>query len=165
MATVSIVGLDRAEVLAALYNASRPQGLGFLHYTPTPMTRDEAASLLPSGGSNYFDYLNGRVMKISLQSDVEVETRLYDRDNGEGAGERVIAALRAGKGVNPESVRELHRSGVADAAAAARRGMSEATTHSEFGDVPVISLGLDDTAGVLAPAVDRATSEDDDKPA
>lgn len=44
--TISIAGLDKAAVLAALYNAARPQGLGFLQYDPTPMTKDEAQKIL-----------------------------------------------------------------------------------------------------------------------
>lgn len=44
--TVSIAGLDKAEVLAALYNASIPLGLGKLQYNPRPMEPVEAAALL-----------------------------------------------------------------------------------------------------------------------
>ena len=92
MSTVNIAGLDKALVLAALYNAAKAQGLGFLHFTPQDMTRDEAAALLES--SKYFDYLNGRVMKVAIDGD-ELRVGLYDRDNGAGAAERAIAPLRA----------------------------------------------------------------------
>jgi hypothetical protein len=38
MATsIDLKGLNKAAVLAALYNASKPQGMGFLQYDPTPM--------------------------------------------------------------------------------------------------------------------------------
>lgn len=40
--TIAIKGLDKAAVLAALYNASRPQGMGFLQYDPKPMTAEIA---------------------------------------------------------------------------------------------------------------------------
>lgn len=40
------------------------------------------------------DYLHGRVMKINLKSDTEFDPRLYNRDLGEGAAERVIQSLR-----------------------------------------------------------------------
>lgn len=90
---VSISGLDRADVLAALYNASKPQGLGILHFESHPMTRDEAASLLSQSDS--FDYLKGRVMKISIPDGAtEIYPGLYDRDLGDGACERAIAKLR-----------------------------------------------------------------------
>lgn len=41
----------------------------------------------------YFDYLKGRVMKVDLSKD-EIETAMYDRDNGQGAAEIVINELR-----------------------------------------------------------------------
>jgi len=87
---IDIRGLDKAEVLAALYNASRPQGMGLLHFDPKPMTKDEAAALLKDGA--YFDYVKGRVMKVSLQTD-DLEERLYDRDNGTGAAFRALEEL------------------------------------------------------------------------
>lgn len=90
--TVNITGLDKAAVLAALYNASKPQGMSFLQFVPTPMTIDDACKELDKG--LYFDYLKGRVMKVDLTSDTEVDVRLYDRDNGEGASQRAIDALR-----------------------------------------------------------------------
>lgn len=62
---IDIQGLDRADLLAALYNASKPQGMGFIHFNPAPMTRLEAAALLDHG--HHFDYLRGRVMKITLK--------------------------------------------------------------------------------------------------
>lgn len=62
---LDLTGLDKAEVLAALYNSARALGLGLLHYDPEPMTRDQAAELLDEGGT-YFDYLRGRVMKVDL---------------------------------------------------------------------------------------------------
>ena len=39
---VNIEGLDRSKVLQALYRYALPQGMGFLHYTPEPMTDEEA---------------------------------------------------------------------------------------------------------------------------
>ena len=90
MSTIALTGLDKAAVLAALYNASKPQGMGFLHYDPKPMTREEAAVLLEQ--TAYFDYLKGRVMKVDLSGD-ELDTWGYDRDNGQGAAERAIAEL------------------------------------------------------------------------
>ena len=52
-------------VLAALYNNSKPLGMGFHHYNPEPMTAEQAAEELES--TNYFDYLHGRVMKVSFR--------------------------------------------------------------------------------------------------
>jgi hypothetical protein len=55
--TISIVGLDKAKILAALYNSARPHGLGFLQHKPEPMNDDEARALLAE--NNSFDYIRG----------------------------------------------------------------------------------------------------------
>lgn len=90
---IDISGLDRAEVLAALYNNSRPLGMGFLHYTPEPMSKGEAAKLLEE--ADYFDYLKGRVMKSHLRKgETQFDEGLYDRDNGKGAAAAAIEPLR-----------------------------------------------------------------------
>jgi len=95
-AMISIEGLDKAAVLAALYNASHPQGLGFVHADSNTMTIEEAQRLLDRAGLHkYFDYLKGRVMKIGLASNTSFEEVLYDRDNGQGVAARVIDSIRA----------------------------------------------------------------------
>lgn len=92
---MNIEGLDKADVLAALFNASRQQGMGFLDARgKESMTVESARYILVTQQS--FDYLYGRVMKISLDRN-EVETRLYDRDNGQGAAESAIAHLIAAR--------------------------------------------------------------------
>ena len=89
---VDTKGLKKSAVLAALYNDSKPQGLGFLHFDPAPMTEEEAEDLLKT--STHFDYLKGRVMKVDLSNDDCFEEWLYDRDNGNGAAQRAINKLR-----------------------------------------------------------------------
>jgi len=88
---IDISGMDKAEVLASLYNNSKPLGLGNLHFVPDNMTREEAQKLLQ--GHTYFDYLRGRVMKVNLKGD-SFEERLYDRDNGPGAARQAIERLK-----------------------------------------------------------------------
>ena len=89
---VNIEGLDPAAVLAALYNRSKQQGMGFAHERgQRQMTLEEAREELKS--STRFDYLHGRVMKISLDK-AEMYTGLYNRDVGENAAEEVIDGLR-----------------------------------------------------------------------
>jgi hypothetical protein len=80
----------KAQILAALYNNSKPLGMGFLHYKEEIMTTEEAEKLLKN--YSYFDYLHGRVMKIDLSGD-ELSTDLYNRDNGEGSAEKIINSL------------------------------------------------------------------------
>jgi hypothetical protein len=85
---MDIKGISKAKILASLYNASRPQGMGFLQAKNGDMSEAEAQKLLDDGHT-YFDYLYGRVIKIDLSGD-ELRTALYDRDNGHGAAEDAI---------------------------------------------------------------------------
>ena len=90
---MKIEGLNKAEVLAALYNNAKVQGMGFLQADNKQMTTEEAKTILDESDDKYFDYLKGRVMKIRIAGD-EIDTRLYNRDNGDGAAERVISKLQ-----------------------------------------------------------------------
>ena len=92
--SINVTGISKPALLAALFNASRQQGLGHLDARGTnQMSEADAAKAIEAQGM-HFDYLFGRVMKISIDGD-ELEPRLYDRDNGEGAAERAIAPLLA----------------------------------------------------------------------
>lgn len=93
MTTINISSMNKAAVLAALYNRSSPLGSGFFVATPGDMSNEEAKELLDSG-ETYFDYLKGRVMKVDLSGD-ELRTHLYDRDNGEGAAASALSKLAA----------------------------------------------------------------------
>jgi len=88
---MDIKGLDKSEILKALYDNSRPLGLGFLQYKSEPISIEECRELLKKW--DHFDYLHGRVMKIRLKGD-DLVTRLYNRDNGENAAERIIDSIR-----------------------------------------------------------------------
>jgi len=92
---MNIAGMNKAVILAKLYDSAQPLGLGILHFTPEPMTIEQAQELLDKSSDKYFDYVNGRVMKISLASD-ELRTDLYNRDNGEGKAEAIIATIPKG---------------------------------------------------------------------
>ncbi len=90
MKDIDISKMNKAEVLAALYNNSKPLGMGYLHYDPTPMTKEEAEEMLKE--QTFFDYVKGRLMKINMDGDI-LSTRSYDRDNGEGTARRALSHL------------------------------------------------------------------------
>lgn len=148
--TVDVTGLTPADVLAALYNAARPQGLGFMQYDPKPMERAEAAELLSK--FTRFDYLKGRVMKIVIENPLSVWG--YDRDNGPGAAQAAIDALRAN---NPAALQDTHRKGMQAAAREVKAALNtESGVSSVNGDMAVFTLGLSDVADPLNDAIDQA---------
>ena len=94
--TIDISGLDKADVLVALFNNSRQQGLGLLDVSGAqPMTKEDAEKIIAKYEDTqlYFDYVHGRVLKVDLTKD-EFWPALYDRDNGQGAAAAAINAIR-----------------------------------------------------------------------
>ena len=81
-------GLTKAEVLCALYNNSKPQGLGVFVYQHRELTLQVAEMMLKE--RTIFDYIQGRVIKVDLSEDDGFEEWLYDRDNGEGAAQKAL---------------------------------------------------------------------------
>ncbi len=88
---IDISGLDKAVVLAALFNASQQLGMGFLDSSGAKdMTVEDARQYVSQ--QTYFDYLRGRVMKVDLSKD-SFDPWGFDRDNGPGAAKRAIDSL------------------------------------------------------------------------
>ncbi|RBO86833.1 hypothetical protein [Nocardia puris] len=95
---VDISGLAKADVLAAIYNASAPLGLGQLDAAtgPAKMTSYQARPFLES--DKYFEYLYGRPLKLYLGLNGVFDPDGYDsRNGGPGTAQRVIERLRQAK--------------------------------------------------------------------
>ena len=84
---MDISGLDKAEVLLALYKGSHQQGMSFLGYPGKEPTVEDCNAQLER--STYVDYFFGRVIKCELGNKL-LDFRLYDRDCGQGAGENAV---------------------------------------------------------------------------
>ena len=87
--------LTKEEVLCALYNNARCQGLGVLHYRKGDLSLEEARELLKI--TTYFDYLYGRVLKVDLSDDAGFDEWLYERDNGRDSAQKSLDDYRATK--------------------------------------------------------------------
>lgn len=102
---VNIKGLDKAEVLLALWKGSHAQGMSFLGMVNGGLTIEKAQDMIrqmqvtDSGVQLYFDYVEGHVIKCDITGD-EFDPRLYDRDCGEGRAAEVIEALRNGSEIS-----------------------------------------------------------------
>jgi len=158
--TISLTGLDKADVLAALYNASKPLGMGFMQYDPNPMTHEEAEQLLVQ--TTRFDYLKGRVMQIDLSKD-ELNTSGYDRDNGQGAAARAIDELRASGETNSSETQQTHKENTLASARNTKGQLTEPTRTEREGNMVTMHLGLDDVAEPLNEAIDKVVKEHQNK--
>lgn len=101
---VSIAGLEKAAVLHALWHGSRAQGMSFMGLPTGDVTVEMCEEAVSPDADNsnahahqsrplHFDYWHGRVLKVDISGD-SFDPWGYDRDNGQGAAERVIEALR-----------------------------------------------------------------------
>lgn len=98
---IDITGLPKAEVLAALHNATKAIGMGMMHDIGRDMTIEEAQACIDTGagettarvGQYRFDYVNGRPLKVDITGDA-FDPTWFDRDAGQGAAQRAIDAIR-----------------------------------------------------------------------
>ncbi|MFD9394180.1 hypothetical protein ACFWBB_26610 [Streptomyces sp. NPDC060000] len=87
---IDISGLNKAKVLAALWNnAAPPLRPGVRNFA---MTSAEAAELLLRDGAE-FEHLEDRSLKVDIGGDT-FDATAYDSENGNGLATRVIARLR-----------------------------------------------------------------------
>lgn len=158
MTAVDISGLSKAAVLAALFNASSPGGMGFLQSGAGPRVMDvEYAERLISDMNAempeelYFDYLYGRVLKVDLTDGSSFDPWGFDRDNGQGSAQRVIDILRQTQDVNPLESQQAHEAALQ---IRAHEAMAYANTPGSI-DGNVIMLGGADVSASLVRAVDQ----------
>lgn len=93
---IDISNKDRNEVLAALYNASTPIGMGFEQYNPMPWTKEIAALYFEQFGQPdkddviAFDWIMGRPVHCTFVDHL-VYVAAYNHDNERGLAQRAIA--------------------------------------------------------------------------
>jgi len=65
---IDVSEVNLIELVKEAYNLSVPVGLGFLHYTPEPLTSQEAANLINLNEKYVvsLDYVNGRAVKFGV---------------------------------------------------------------------------------------------------
>lgn len=102
---MDINGINKGKLIAALYNSSKPAGpFGALNALKDSsgelrdMTEAEGTGFYdryksPNGDIS-FDYVMGHVFKVAFIGDVLERPDLFDRDNGEGACAKAVAAAR-----------------------------------------------------------------------
>lgn len=93
---VDIKGLNKADVLMALYEASHYQGMSFLGMQKV-FVHSDAVKLIDRCIENdtrlRFDYVNGRIIKCDITDDM-FDPTFFDRDCGEGAAADAIKKLK-----------------------------------------------------------------------
>lgn len=126
---ISIEGLEKADVLAVLYNAACPCGMGFLQteHSPAIMRREDATAVIEGRGDDSqqligtlgirvtrlghhnlrFGYVFGRPLKVDLSRDA-FDERTYDHYHGAGHAAAAIAELRASGNTVTDTIFAMH---------------------------------------------------------
>lgn len=92
MDTVDATGLEASEVLAELYNNSKPLGMGIYQYKAEVMDTNEASLLLSKGKK--FDYVFGRYMKVDFSNYPLLNPGSFDSQYGEGTMKKLVDNVR-----------------------------------------------------------------------
>jgi hypothetical protein len=102
---IDITGINKAALLAALFNAAHPIGLGFIQDMKRDgvgMTLEEAEQILKESTREWrgeacadFDYVHGRPLKVRFLGNMLQGAWLYDRDQGHGKCARIVEEVRA----------------------------------------------------------------------
>lgn len=93
---IDISNKDRNAVLAALYNASTPYGMGFVEYNPMSWSKEMAKMYFEhygepnNEGGISFKYILGRPVNVYFIDNL-VYVAAYNADNEQGLAQRAIA--------------------------------------------------------------------------
>jgi hypothetical protein len=89
-------GLEKAEVLRALWNDSKPIGLGIINpqVKAGDMTLAQARDIIRESKVLFFDYGNGKCVQVDLTHPEGFDETVYDRTLSAGAAHRAIEELK-----------------------------------------------------------------------
>ena len=94
---IDIKGIDRAELLAALYRNTKAVGLGRQHDIGEMSLDDAEFEIILStrNGVASFDYVHGRPIKVQFNNERLWDEEIYDRYLKPGTCAAVVDRLRA----------------------------------------------------------------------
>ena len=81
MTYISVTGLDEAEILAELYNRALHCNYNKVPYDPNPLSIEKARKMLNANINKTFEYINGRLIKVSFTLYPKILTYGYDDFN------------------------------------------------------------------------------------
>jgi len=84
---IDVTGVDLVKFAQKVYELSAPQGLGVMHFTPRPLTDEDAKSMISS--TKYpldMDYVSGRACKMTVikrNDKLEIGDSWYDHTDSQ----------------------------------------------------------------------------------
>ena len=68
---IDVTNIDKVELVKAVYELSRPQGMGMMHFDPAPLTTKDVQSMIRPDGTIRLDYVKGRACKVTTTREGE----------------------------------------------------------------------------------------------
>lgn len=69
---IDVTNVDMVKMIKKVYDLSIPVGMGYLHFTPEPLTDEEAESLINKNDDRIIvnmDYIKGRACKFHIRKE------------------------------------------------------------------------------------------------
>lgn len=90
---IDITGFDKVKLVQEAYNLSKPQGMGYLHYSPGNLAQEQVERIAMAPGGISMDYVQGRAVKLHV---FERDGRSYIRSEWfDHSAEQLRDLLRA----------------------------------------------------------------------
>ena len=83
---IDVTEIDKIKLVKRVYDLSRPQGLGMLHFVPGPLSDDEAKAFIEDDGTVSMDYVSGRACKFNVFEEngkLFISDSWYDHTDGQ----------------------------------------------------------------------------------
>ena len=92
---VDVTGIDRKELLKALWENAKPAAFFMVYGTNSPSFDIDEAMRDVRHGRTYVDYACGRCIKSDVFTEKsEIDPRSYDREYGQGEFQKVVDSLK-----------------------------------------------------------------------
>lgn len=102
---IDVTDADLRLLVRTAYDLSSPQGLGFLHFKPEPLTDKEVDHIITRNISGWcvvsMDYVNGRACKFGV---FKMDERLYIKDRWFDHTKEQLAELCRRCGVSEQNL-------------------------------------------------------------
>ena len=87
---IDVTGVDLVKFVQEVYNLSKPQGMGLIHFTPEPLSDSDAAQVIEQSTNNdsielSLDYVKGRACKMVIFKDGDkryIQDTWFDHGSG-----------------------------------------------------------------------------------
>jgi hypothetical protein len=85
---IDVTGIDLVRFAQKVYELSSPQGLGFMHFTPEPLSEERAKQMIECNDGRHvalsMDYVDGRACKMVVfrnEKNLEIRDAWYDHSD------------------------------------------------------------------------------------